>query len=85
MIFSLRIIIEAFAVDPVSTQGHSGMSGQSEVAIIIIFTINIIIIIIFTIIIIIIIIIINIIIIIIIITRPWPAFGRPGLEWIIGW
>ena len=26
-----------------------------------------------------------IIIIIIIITRPWPAFGRPGLEWIIGW
>ena len=24
-------------------------------------------------------------IIIIIITRPWPAFGRPGLEWIIGW
>ena len=20
-----------------------------------------------------------------IITRPWPAFGRPGLEWIIGW
>ena len=18
-------------------------------------------------------------------TRPWPAFGRPGLEWIIGW
>ena len=22
---------------------------------------------------------------IIIITRPWPAFGRPGLEWIIGW
>ena len=38
MIFSLRMIIEAFAVDPVSTQGHSSMSGQSEVAIIIIFT-----------------------------------------------
>ena len=40
-----------------------------------------------TIIITIIILIINIIILIItiIITRPWPAFGRPGLEWIIGW
>ena len=24
-------------------------------------------------------------IVIIITTRPWPAFGRPGLEWIIGW
>ena len=27
----------------------------------------------------------NIVIIIIIITRPWPAFGLPGLEGIIGW
>ena len=26
-----------------------------------------------------------IIVIIIIITRPWPGFGWPGLEWIIGW
>ena len=25
------------------------------------------------------------IVIITIISRFWPAFGRPGLEWIIGW
>ena len=27
----------------------------------------------------------NQLVVIIIITRPWPAFGQPGLEWIIGW
>ena len=37
------------------------------------------------IIIIILIILILLLLLIIIITRPWPAFARPGLGWIIGW